>query len=61
MFDFLHTNIFYFCTKTQLQIVQVIFISWIIIYVNYIFSLYAFPFTHSKDDDECGGNLTTNG
>ncbi len=35
--------------------------SWIIVYANYIFSLFAFLFAHSKDDDECGSDLTTNG
>ncbi len=41
--------------------VPVIFMFWIIICANCIFSLYAFPSTHFEDDDECGGNLTTNG
>jgi hypothetical protein len=39
----------------------VISISWIIIYANCIFSLYAFSSTHSEDDDECDGDLTANG
>jgi hypothetical protein len=37
------------------------FMSWIIICTNYIFTLYAFPFAHSKDDDECGDDLLANG
>jgi hypothetical protein len=41
--------------------VQVLYVTWIIICANYIFSLYAFPFTHSEDDDECSGDLTDNG
>jgi len=36
-------------------------ISWIIIYTKYIFLLYVFPCAHSKDDDECGDDFTTNG
>jgi len=39
--------------------VLVISMSWIIVYANCIFSLYAFPSTHSKHD-ECDNNLTTN-
>jgi hypothetical protein len=41
--------------------VPIISMSWIITYTNNIFSLYAFPFAHSKDDDECNGNLIANG
>jgi len=33
--------------------------SWIILCVNCIFSLYAFPLTHSENDDECDNELTT--
>jgi hypothetical protein len=40
--------------------VPVVSMSWIIVYTNYIFSLYAFLFANSKDDDEFGGDLTTN-
>jgi hypothetical protein len=40
--------------------VLVIFISWIIVYTNCIFSLYVFPCAHFEDDDECGGDLTAN-
>ncbi len=40
--------------------VSIISMSWIIICANYIFSLYAFPSTHSKDDDECDGDLIVN-
>ncbi len=46
--------------KNSTANVLVVSMSWIIICVNYIFSLYAFPSTHSEDDDECGGDLTTN-
>jgi hypothetical protein len=49
-----------FC-KNSTTNVLVVFMSWIIIYANCIFSLYTFPFAHSKDDDECGGNLIANG
>jgi hypothetical protein len=34
---------------------------WIIVYAKCIFSLYAFPFKHLDNDDECGGNLKANG
>ncbi len=46
--------------KNSTTNVLVVSMSWIIVYSNYIFSLYAFPSTHSEDDDECGGDLTTN-
>jgi hypothetical protein len=46
--------------KNSIANVVVISMSWIIVYANYIFSLYAFPSTHSKNDDECNGDLTTN-
>ncbi len=35
--------------------------SWFIVNTNYIFWLHAYPFSHSKDDDECSNNLITNG
>jgi hypothetical protein len=35
--------------------------SWIIIYANCIFSLYAFPFTQFENDDECDGDLIADG
>jgi len=41
--------------------VLVVFISWIIVYANCVFSLYAFLFTHSNHDNECGGKLKANG
>ncbi len=47
--------------KNSITNLLVIFISWNIIYANCIFSLYAFPSTHSEDDDECDGDLTANG
>jgi hypothetical protein len=47
--------------KNSTTNVLVVSISWIIICTNYIFSLYTFPFAHSEDDDECDGDLTTNG
>jgi hypothetical protein len=43
--------------KNSTTYVLVVSISWFIICVNCIFSLYIFHFTHSKDDDECGGDL----
>ncbi len=48
------------CKKSIID-VPIIFMFWIIICANYIFSLYVFLSTHSEDDDECGDNLTTNG
>ncbi len=51
---------FYFCTKTQTADVLVVFMSWIIVGTKYIFSLYAFPSAHFKDDDECNNNLIAN-
>ncbi len=38
--------------------VLVLYISWIIIYANYIFSFYVFA--HSEDDGECNSNFTAN-
>jgi hypothetical protein len=35
-------------------------ISWIIVYTNCIFSLYAVPSTHFQNDDECGGVIIAN-
>jgi hypothetical protein len=40
--------------------VLIVSMSLIIVCANYIFSLYAFLSAHSKDDDECDGDLTTN-
>jgi hypothetical protein len=40
--------------------VSVVSMSWIIVCTKYIFTLYIFPSAHSKDDDECSSNLTTN-
>jgi len=40
--------------------VPILYISWIIICANCIFSLYVFLSTHAKDDDECDNNFTTN-
>jgi hypothetical protein len=36
-------------------------ISWFIFYANHIFSLYAFPFADSEDDEECSNDLIANG
>jgi hypothetical protein len=47
--------------KNSTSNVPSLYISWIIIWANYILLLYAFPSAHFKDDDECGGNFTTNG
>ncbi len=46
--------------KNSTTNILVISMSWIIVCANCIFSLYTFPSTHSKDDDECGGNLIAN-
>jgi hypothetical protein len=46
--------------KNLIVDVLVVSMSWIIVCANCSFSLYTFPFTHSEDDDECGGDLTTN-
>jgi len=43
--------------KNSTSNVLVIYILWIIIGANCIFSLYTFPSTHSKDNDRCSGNL----
>jgi hypothetical protein len=43
--------------KSLIVDVLILYISCIIVCANNIFSLYTFPSTHSKDDDECGGNL----
>jgi hypothetical protein len=53
-------HLLFFCKNLNVD-VPVVSISWIIVYTNYYFSLYAFPSTHSKDDDECGGDLIANG
>ncbi len=47
--------------KNSITNVLIMSMSWIIFYTNYIFTLYAFPSAHSKDDDECGNDLTSNG
>jgi hypothetical protein len=47
--------------KNSIINVLVVFMSWIIVRVNYIFSLYPFPFAHSKDDDEWDDDLRANG
>jgi hypothetical protein len=49
-----------FLCKTSTIDVPVVFMSWIIICANYIFTLYTFFFAHSKDDDECGGDHIVN-
>jgi hypothetical protein len=46
--------------KNSTTYILAVFMSWIIIYTRCIFSLYTFPFTHSNDDDECGGNFKAN-
>jgi hypothetical protein len=46
--------------KNSTTDVPIVFMSWIIVYTNCIFTLYAFPSAHSKDDDECDDDLTTN-
>jgi len=47
--------------KNSTTDVLVVFMFWIIICANYIFTLYAFLSAHPEDDDECDGNLTANG
>jgi hypothetical protein len=56
---FLHTN-FYFCTKLNYRCSNSIYI------MNYYLHklhplIICFPSAHSKDDDECGNDLITNG
>jgi hypothetical protein len=46
--------------KNSIADVPIIYISWIIVCVNCIFSLYALPFSHSENDGECDDNLITN-
>jgi hypothetical protein len=46
--------------KNSIANVPIIFMSWIIVYINCIFSIYTFPSTHFEDDDECDNDLTTN-
>ncbi len=50
-----------FLRKNSTLDVPVVSTSWIIVYANCIFSLYAFPSTHFKEYDECGNNLIANG
>jgi hypothetical protein len=38
----------------------ILYILWIIVYANYIFSLYILPSSHFEDDGEWDGDLTTN-
>jgi hypothetical protein len=44
--------------KNSTTNVLVLYILWIILCANCIFSLYAFPSTHSENDDKCGYDLT---
>jgi hypothetical protein len=46
-----------FLCKNSTADVPVVSMSWIIVCTNYIFTLYAFPFAHSEDDDECDGDM----
>ncbi len=46
--------------KKSTTYAPIISMSWIIVYTNYIFSLYAFPFARFEDDDECDDNFITN-
>jgi len=64
--DVTHVHVCYFTRqhclllhKNSIANVLIISMSWIIIYANCIFTLYTFPSTHSKDDDECGDDLTS--
>jgi hypothetical protein len=54
-----HQRLLLLC-KNSIANVPIVSMSWIIICANYIFSLYAFPYAHSEDDDECGDDLTAN-
>jgi hypothetical protein len=54
-----HQHLLLLC-KNSIANVPIVSMSWIIICANYIFSLYAFPYAHSEDDDECGDDLTAN-
>jgi hypothetical protein len=47
--------------KNSTTNILVVFMSWIIVCISCIFSLYTFPFIHYDDDDECKGNLKANG
>ncbi len=47
--------------KNSIAYILIVFVFWIIVCANCIFSLYAFPSAHSKNDDECGDDLITNG
>ncbi len=46
--------------KKSTTYVLIIFMFWIIICANCIFSLYAFLFAHFENDDECNDNLIAN-
>ncbi len=46
--------------KNSIVDVPLLYILWIIVYTNCIFSLYVFIFAHSEDDDECDNDFTTN-
>jgi len=54
-----HQCLLLLCKNSTIDVL-VVPISWIIVYANCIFSLYTFPSTYSKDDDECDDDLTTN-
>ncbi len=47
--------------KNSITDVSIMSQLWIIVYTNCISSLYAFPSTHFKDDDECDNELIVNG
>jgi hypothetical protein len=47
--------------KKSTTYAPIISMSWIIVYTNYIFSLYAFPSARFEDDDKCNDNFITNG
>ncbi len=52
---------FLYLRKNSTTNVPVLNISWIIMCINYIFSLYVLPSSHYEYDGECCGDLTTNG
>jgi hypothetical protein len=53
-------QLFMMLHKNSIADLLVLYISWIIVCTNCIFSLYILPLSHYKDDDECDDDLTTN-
>ncbi len=59
IYSLAHQHLF-LLRKNLIVDVPFVSISRIIVYKNHIFSLYTFPSTHSKDDDECSNDLIAN-